>query len=213
MNTTHWLLALPLALGAAMGAAQSTTPAGRPSVAEHSQQVFAFQQKLNAEYRNPAESPLPAEAQKSFTGLPFYPVNYAACVEARFEADSLGAPFQMVTSTARRPQYRKYGVLHFAFEGKPQQLVVYQSLDLQRNPEYRDYLFVPFTDRTNGHGSYGGGRYLDLRRGQIRQGKIVLDFNQAYNPYCAYGGQYSCPVPPAENRLQIAVQAGVMSDH
>ncbi|SHK06343.1 hypothetical protein SAMN02746009_00213 [Hymenobacter psychrotolerans DSM 18569] len=169
--------------------------------------------ELNAEYRDSTRTPLPREARRTFGGLPFYPVSYEACVAARFEADSLGAPFQMQTSTARRPLYRKYGVLHFAFEGKPQQLTVYQSLDLQQNPAYRGYLFVPFTDRTNGHGSYGGGRYIDLRRGQIRQGKVVLDFNRAYNPYCAYQAGYSCPVPPAENRLLVVIAAGVRSDH
>ena len=98
-------------------------------------------------------------------------------------------------------------------DGQPQRLFVYQSLDLLHNQEYRDYLIVLFTDRTNGQGSYGGGRYLDLRRGQIQDGQLVLDFNRAYNPYCAYGSQYSCPIPPAENQLPVAIKAGVMSEH
>ncbi|WP_045687486.1 DUF1684 domain-containing protein [Hymenobacter sp. AT01-02] len=183
--------------------AQTTGGTQRPTMQKHAQQVVAFQQELNAEYRDSTRTPLLVAERSTFTGLPFYPINYAACVEAKFEPDSLGAPFQMQTSTVRQPLYRKYGVLLFTLEGKPQHLAVYQSLDLQQNPEYRDYLFVPFTDRTNGHGSYGGGRYIDLRRGQIHQGRVVLDFNRAYNPYCAYGGNYSCPVPPAENHLPL----------
>ncbi|WP_460614963.1 DUF1684 domain-containing protein [Hymenobacter seoulensis] len=210
---TIWLLWVLLVSGLHGAWAQAVTASARPSMAEHAKLVAAFQQELNAEYQDSLKSPLPAPVRLTFTGLPFYPINYSACVEARFIPDSLGAPFSMETSTARRPLYRKYGELHFQLQGKKHKLTVYQSLDLQSNPEYRDYLFVPFTDRTNGHGSYGGGRYLDLRRGQIRDGKLVLDFNRAYNPYCAYGGQYSCPVPPPENRLPVAIQAGVMHDH
>jgi uncharacterized protein len=76
-------------------------------------------------------------------------------------------------------------------------------------PEYKDYLFLPFTDLTNGVQTYQGGRYLDLR---IPQGdEIVIDFNQSYNPYCAYSGRYSCPVVPSENHLDMEVLAGVKS--
>lgn len=185
----------------------------RPTAAEHARQVTAFQQELNTEYRDSTRTPLPRLARKTFTGLPFYPVKYAACVVARFVPDSLGAPFPMQTTTSQRPMYRKYGVLEFELDGKPQRLAVYQSLNLLRTVEYRNYLFVPFTDRTNGHGSYGGGRYLDLSRAQVRNGQLLLDFNRAYNPYCTYQAGYACPVPPPENRLTVEVKAGVMSDH
>lgn len=185
----------------------------RPTLEEHVKAVAAFQEELNAEYRDPAKSPLPAPARMTFRALPFYPANYAACVLSQFVRDSSQAPFEMPTSTARRPLYRKYGELHFTLDGKPQRLNVYQNLELMRKAGFEDYLFVPFTDRTNGHGSYGGGRYLDLRLGQIKSGQLLLDFNRAYNPYCAYSPLYSCPVPPAENRLAVEVKAGVMSDH
>ncbi|WP_202910473.1 DUF1684 domain-containing protein [Hymenobacter sediminis] len=185
----------------------------RPTPTEHAQAVISFQQTLNAEYRNPQESPLPPAVREKFTGLNFFPTNYSVCVVARFVRDSSQAPFPMPTSTTRRPIYQKYGELHFTLEGKALRLNVYQSLDLKQKPGYQDYLFIPFTDRTNGHGSYGGGRYLDMRQGQIQNGYAVLDFNQAYNPFCAYSPLYSCPVPPPENRLPLAIQAGVMSDH
>ncbi|QDA59838.1 DUF1684 domain-containing protein [Hymenobacter jejuensis] len=179
--------------------------------AEHAQSVVAFQQELNAEYRNPHESPLPPAERKAFKGLPFFPTDYAFYVEATLERDSTALPFRMKTSTAREPEYRKYGVLHFTLNGQPLQLIVYQSLDLMRKPGYGDYLFVPFTDPTNGHESYGGGRYIDLRI--PKSPVLMLDFNRAYNPYCAYSPKYSCPVPPAENRLPVAIRAGVQSDH
>lgn len=193
--------------------ATAQTPARRPTAPEHAQAVARFQQTLNAEYRNPAESPLPPEVREKFTGLTFFPTNYQACVLARFVRDSSRAPFPMPTSTARRPLYQKYGELHFTLGGQALRLLVYQSLDLKQKPGFQDYLFIPFTDQTNGHTSYGGGRYLDMRLGQIRGGYAVLDFNQAYNPFCAYSPVYSCPVPPIENRLPVAIQAGVMSDH
>lgn len=202
-----------LAVGALLYSMVAVAQVPRPTPAEHAQAVATFQQNLNAEYRNPQESPLPPEVREKFTGLDFFPTNYSACVVARFVRDSSQVPFAMPTSTARRPLYQKYGELHFALEGKALRLNVYQSLDLKQKPGYHDYLFIPFTDRTNGHGSYGGGRYLDMRLGQIQDGYAVLDFNQAYNPFCAYSPLYSCPVPPAENRLPLAVKAGVMSDH
>jgi uncharacterized protein (DUF1684 family) len=175
--------------------------------------ISEFQAELNAEYKDASRSPLPAAAREKFTGLPFFPLNQEACVEARFTSDSTQAPFEMKTSNGRKPLYRKYGELHFVLNGSPQHLTVFQSLDLQQRQGYQDYLFVPFTDRTNGHSSYGGGRYLDLRTGQLKNGQLLLDFNRAYNPFCAYSSQYSCPVPPAENRLTVAIKAGVMSDH
>lgn len=196
-----------------VGRAQSTTATLLPSKEEHSKLVAEFRAELNAEYKDASRSPLAAAARNKFTGLPFFPVNYAACVEARFVRDSSQAPFVMQTSNGRKPLYRKYGEVHFSFNGLPQHLTVFQSLDLQSKKGYEDYLFVPFTDQTNGHTSYGGGRYLDLRMGQIKKDQLVLDFNRAYNPFCAYSAAYSCPVPPAENRLSVAIEAGVMSDH
>ena len=82
-----------------------------------------------------------------------------------------------------------------------------RNIDLSKKPGYANYLFVPITDLTNGEETYGGGRYIDLR-GPL--GKVVeLDFNKAYNPYCAYGGKYSCPIPPIENHLGLRIEAGV----
>ncbi|HEX8425929.1 DUF1684 domain-containing protein [Hymenobacter sp.] len=193
--------------------AQTTGSALLPSKEEHIKKVAKFQAELNAEYKDASRSPLPAAERQKFKSLPFFPVDYAACVETRFVRDSSQAPFEMQTSNGRKPLYRKYGEVHFSYNGRPQHLTVYQSLDLLRTKDYQDYLMVPFTDQTNGHSSYGGGRYLDLRIGQIKNGQLVLDFNCAYNPFCAYSSAYSCPVPPAENRLQVAIEAGVRSSH
>ena len=118
-------------------------------------------------------------------------------------------PFKMATSTDRKPIYEKYGEAHFELDGEKIVLPIYQSHSLRVKEEYKDHLFLPFQDLTNGTESYGGGRYLDLR---IPTGDtIVIDFNKAYNPYCAYSSRYSCPVPPKENRMKVAVRAGVMA--
>ena len=77
------------------------------------------------------------------------------------------------------------------------------------DPEYEDYLFIPFNDLTNGNETYDGGRYLDLKT--TSESTIVIDFNKAYNPYCAYNDKYSCPIPPRENDLPIEIKAGILT--
>jgi len=105
-------------------------------------------------------------------------------------------------------EYRTYGFAHFTMDGQSFSLPLYQSKKLLQNPEYTDYLFVPFTDLTTGVETYGGGRYLGLRIPK-EGNELVINFNLAYNPYCAYNDKYSCPLVPAENDLAIAIKAGV----
>ena len=113
----------------------------------------------------------------------------------------------MKTSTDRLPVYLKYGELVFNLKGGPFLLNFYQPPDLIVMEGFEDYLFLPFLDETNGLESYGGGRYIDAR---IPEGNtIVIDFNKAYNPYCAYNDKYSCPLVPRENYLKTRIEAGV----
>src|SRR4051812_14133673 len=106
----------------------------------------------------------------------------------------------MKTSTARLPKYRKYAELEFTLQGKAFKLAVYQSSDLMKNVIYKNYLFLPFKDLSSGKETYGGGRYIDLEL-PVKDNVITLDFNKAYNPYCAYSTKYSCPLVPSENML------------
>jgi len=87
-------------------------------------------------------------------------------------------------------------------------LTVYKSISLSKNAAYADYLFLPFTDQTNASETYAGGRYIDLKTKDFTNNQVVIDFNKAYNPYCAYGGGYACPKPPDENKLDIKLEAG-----
>ncbi len=166
-----------------------------------------FQEKLNYKYADPEKSPLDEKDLKKFDGLDFFEIDAEYIVEAEFVRTPAEPPFVMKTSTDRLPVYVKYGELYFTLKGKDLKLNVYQNQELVKDPEYFDYLFLPFTDQTNGKNTYGGGRYIDLRIPQSN--RVTLDFNQAYNPYCAYSGKYSCPVPPEENDLAIEISAGI----
>lgn len=113
-----------------------------------------------------------------------------------------------VLSGAAKSEYLPYALLKFTIKGKLLELTVYKNTALAKRPEYADYLFLPFTDPTNGSTTYAGGRYLDFREGDFKNGTLVVDFNKAYNPYCAFGAGYACPKPPEENHLEIAIEAG-----
>jgi uncharacterized protein (DUF1684 family) len=175
--------------------------------------IAAWQAEMNESYAQRASSPLTPEDFSHFQGLPFFPVDTNYIVQATLVRTPDAQPFDMATTTARRPKYVMYGRLHFSILGQTCVLPVYQSLDLKAKPGYADYLFLPFSDQTTGVTSYGGGRYLDVR---IPQGDtVLLDFNRAYNPYCAYNEKYSCPRIPPENHLEVAIPVGVMKpeDH
>lgn len=174
----------------------------------HRQSIEAHRLEIHKEFSDSSHSPLPKDEIAHFEGLDFFEINYDLLVKAKFVVDK-GKKFEMKTSTDRLPVYRKYGELHFEIDGQAMVLEAYQNMALKKEKEYKDYLFIPFTDKTNGFESYGGGRYLDFR---IPKGEeAVLDFNLAYNPYCAYSDRYSCPIPPEANRLPIRIEAGVKS--
>nr|WP_294777997.1 DUF1684 domain-containing protein [uncultured Flavobacterium sp.] len=170
-----------------------------------------FQDTLNKEYSNREESPLTEEDFKVFKGLDFFPINEKFIVEAQFTRTPNEKVFKMKTSTTRLPEYVKYGELSFSIDGKAFKLNLYQNIDLTKKEGYEDYLFLPFSDLTCGKESYIGGRYIDMR---IPKGdKVTIDFNKAYNPYCAYNHKYSCPIVPLENDLAVEILAGVKKFH
>lgn len=117
-----------------------------------------------------------------------------------------GKKFKMPTSTERRPIYRRYGYVDFIFKTDTVHLEVYQNIALSKRKEYKSYLFIPFKDATSAKETYGGGRYLDINIPE--NSELILDFNTAYNPYCAYSYRYSCPIPPKVNHMIIEVKAG-----
>ena len=202
-NVLRTWVAFTLAMPALL-CAQSVDPAWLAGLA-------SYWAEIEATYADSVKSPLPMEDRPSFIGLPRYAPDPRYRVVAKFRARE-GKEFGMPTTTDRRPSYRSVGTLTFILEGRKHRLTVYRNRDLAQRPEYADHLFLPFMDLTNGEATYGGGRYLDLEGPLGRE--VELDFNRAYNPYCAYGGRYSCPIPPAENHLKVRVEAGVLApDH
>ncbi|MFV5687974.1 DUF1684 domain-containing protein [Flavobacterium sp. ZT3R25] len=173
--------------------------------------VAKFQKDLNAEYADIKTSPLTSEDLAVFKALDFYPANEIFFVIAKFVRTKKEKPFEMKTSTDRKPLYVKYGEVLFTIDGKELKLNVYKNIELSKKAAYKDYLFLPFSDLTSGNESYIGGKYIDLR---IPKGDtIVIDFNTSYNPYCAYNHKYSCPKVPLENDLNIEIKAGVKKFH
>lgn len=117
-------------------------------------------------------------------------------------------PFRIPTSDGTSTAYVRYATLRFFIDGAEQELTAYRNTGLMQQMQYKDHLFVPFTDLTNGAETYEVGRYLDLSIADIVDNAIVVDFNKAYNPYCSYSSGYRCPIPPAENNLAVNIMAG-----
>lgn len=138
----------------------------------------------------------------------FFEVDSQYVIKAFFEKlnDSIG--FNMKTSGAVTKHYYKYGRLSFIFHDSLLHLTIYQSKDLMTNEQYKDYLMIAFSDLTTGDESYGSGRYLDFNMSDIQNNGLTIDFNKAYNPYCAYATGFNCPLPPKENNLPVAIMAG-----
>ena len=166
-----------------------------------------FQQELNADFKDATKSPLNKKDLRKFRGLDFFKFDSIYVVSAILKRTPDTEFFKMKTTTSRVSNYRVYAELTFQVKGEPFSLNVYQNQDLLQKEEYEDYLFLPFLDDTNGEESYAGGRYIELR---IPKGdSIIIDFNAAYNPYCAYNDKYSCPIVPRNNYVSTNIEAGV----
>ena len=166
-----------------------------------------WQKEMNADFKDATKSPLKEKDRIIFKGLDFFKFDSTYVVTAKLTRTPNEKPFKMKTTTDRLPNYVKFGVVEFSLEGKSHELNIFQNLDILEDEGYEDYLFLPFLDNTNGEGSYSGGRYVE---GRIPQGEtIIIDFNTAYNPYCAYNDKYSCPIVPRSNYIDADVKAGV----
>jgi len=149
------------------------------------------------------DSPVLPDARATFT-VPYYDVNPAFRVPAFLTEQRTAAPviIEIQTTDGKTDRMRRVGTLGFTLNAAKYTLTAFADV----NDRVMDRLFVPFGDLTNGSATYGGGRYLNLSR--TPTGIYDLDFNQAFHPYCVYNPTWVCPVPPRENRLQIAIPAG-----
>ncbi|MEO7189816.1 MAG: DUF1684 domain-containing protein [Vicinamibacterales bacterium] len=185
-----------------MAACSSGPP---PPVAQHpiAEKTQADRATKDVFFRTGRDSPIPADKRAAFKGLSYYPVDSAYHVPGSLHQDRSGPPvvIELQTSTHQVRRMERVGSLQFTLSGATYKLSAFAGED-----EGLSRLFVPFGDLTNRTDTYGGGRYLDLDR--TATGLYDLDFNAAYNPYCVYNHTYECPIPPAENRLPIAIRAG-----
>jgi uncharacterized protein (DUF1684 family) len=141
--------------------------------------------------------------------LHFFDVNEKFRVNAKFERSQNSQWFEMPTSGTRKQVYRVYGTLSFTINDTLITMNLYQSQGLMTVDQYKNHLVLPFTDATTGSETYESGRYIDLETSDIKNSQVIIDFNKAYNPYCAYvSGVYNCPIPPSENHLAVAILAG-----
>lgn len=172
-------------------------------------EVKQFQYKLNTQYASATASPLTKEDLKTFKSLDFFSIDETYKITAQFELTPNTPVFAMPTTTDRLPLYRKYGIAKFNLNGEDLELSLYQHQNSMTSFDNESQLFLPFNDTTNGSSTYGGGRYIDVEIPEKESNTIIIDFNKSYNPYCAYNYKYSCPIPPAENNLPIAITAGI----
>lgn len=169
----------------------------------HDREILAWRTAKDAMFKSSSESPLLPEDRATFTGLSYWPVNALYRMPARLEVDrSKTLVIELATSSTELRRMQRVGTLRFTFAGQPLGLTAFADEGVREITR----LFVPFGDLTSGTETYQGGRYLDLDR--TPTGLYDLDFNRAYHPYCVYNINYVCPVPPRENRLEIAVRAG-----
>ncbi len=175
-------------------------------------QLLAQRQQKDEFFKSSPYSPLTPEQQARFNGLRYYDPNPALVLDLSPETFADKTDFRMQTSTGDLRYYQRWGKVRFQVEGQDTELTLYYSPG-------EDSFFVPFMDATSGLETYGAGRYIDASR--LPDGRIHLDFNEAYSPYCAYSEppqlataagrepqMWSCPIPPRENRMKVPIRAG-----
>ena len=156
-----------------------------------------FRKEKDGFFKTHPQSPLMPEQKKTFTGLNYFPENPALQLEVKVEEFPAKETIAMQTSTGEVQRYQKFGKFKFIAEGQAAELTLYAG---------PHGFFLPFADALAGTETYGAGRYLEPE--PIGSGKFRVDFNLAYNPYCAYNENYSCPLTPRENRLKVSIRAG-----
>lgn len=168
-------------------------------------QILTFRESFKSDMLKDQRAPL---REDDFQHLRWFLPNDSFRVKCQFTPLIDSDPVDVPTSSGRVKSFQDIGVLSFVLANTVCTLHVYTNRTLASTPEYQDHLFLPFTDPTNGEQTYGGGRYIDLTRSQLTEEEIWLDFNLAYNPWCAYSDGYNCPIPPMANRLTVPVRAG-----
>ena len=170
-------------------------------------ELTEFRASKDAFFHDHPRSPLTTEQRASFEGLAYFPEDEGFVMRVPLETDGIDRdePIAMQTTTGGQQVYRRAGFVRFEVDGEPAQVTLFASPGMHE-------LFLPFRDRTSGSETYGAGRYLEVEPPDP-DGEVVVDFNLAYNPYCAYNPEWSCPIPPGENWLAVPIRSGERTFH
>lgn len=160
-------------------------------------ELESFRSEKNQFFAAHPQSPLTPEQKRRFKGLNYFPENPALRLEVAVEEFSQKEEIQMATTTGGVQSYTRYGKFKFTVGGQEAELAIYAG---------QHGYFLPFVDSLAGEETYGAGRYLEPE--SLGGGKFLVDFNLAYNPYCAYNDRWTCPITPRENRLHVPIRAG-----
>ena len=190
-----------LALALASLAACSSGPSA-PNDSEYLEELAEARTFKNQNFLESPDSPVPSDRRDTLLPLPYYEIDPSYSVPAALSLSDQRPVFEMPTSSGALRRMQLVGVLEFTLQGEPRSLGAFIPDGTQQITR----LFVPFADLTTGGDTYDAGRYLDID--PTTTGYYTIDFNQAYNPYCAYNATYECPFPPPSNRLKVAVLAG-----
>ncbi len=155
------------------------------------------------------QSPIRSSDLSKFKGLHYFPPRYEFRFELKLKENKNKTILNIQDSKNQDRSLIRWGEFQFKVDGKDCNLHAYKS----NQEEQR--LFIPFRDKTSGKETYGAGRYLDLEsdKDQTSDGKWIVDFNVAYNPWCAYSNNYACPFVPPENWLDVAIEVGEKNNH
>ncbi|NPD45694.1 MULTISPECIES: DUF1684 domain-containing protein [unclassified Lentimicrobium] len=178
----------------------------QPNRQAYKDEIIKDRLSKDSTFRVIDKSPLSSDQIDHFIGLEYFEIDEKYMVEAHLEYEDTGAIIKLKTSTDRLPDYKVFGNVVFELDGKKFRLKAYQNINHQKDSLYKDFLFLPFTDDNSTVLTYGGGRYIDFKIPETKT--FIVDFNKAYNPYCAYNHRWSCVIPPRENSLPIAINAG-----
>jgi uncharacterized protein len=183
------------------------------SGSENSEAYVASIQKMREEkdndMRTSSDSPFAKDTTHTFKGLQYFPIDAAYRVQALLTPIQQKKAVTLPTSDGKEKSYLEYAYAEFEMQGQQNKLLILEIMDMG---PYRGTLFLAFADQTSAIETYGAGRYLDVKK-LPGSSSVTLDFNEAYNPYCAYNDEFSCPFPPKENILNIRIEAGEKTYH
>lgn len=192
--------------GCSGGKPSGPVPSEPGPIRDNAELVLRERRSKDAAFKSGEDSPIPPRERGAFQGLSYYPIDPALCFTVTLNRYPRPQKVRFSTNTGEIRTGLRYGYFDFQLEGQKFRLQAYR---LDDEASGVPYLFVPFRDATSGKETYASGRYLDLK--ENTSGIYVLDFNRAYNPYCAYNEEFSCPRPPEENTLRVPIRAGEKS--